>query len=139
MKYQNLKAFEQSLSGSSSRVYLVMIPSDQERANAQAKESLQLGIYALYYWKRHKILPDKVTLHFLENGIEGSYEPKEKDLIKLEEKILETAEKIRQDTKHNQFVANPKYFGRKSEHQNHLRLSFDDRQQDYRGFGFLSQ
>lgn len=85
---------------------------DQERADAQAKESTQLGIYALYYWKKHKIIPEKVTLHFLENGIEGSYTPMEKDLQKVENLILQTAEKIRHNTKANKFPANPKFFGR---------------------------
>ncbi|MBI2598778.1 PD-(D/E)XK nuclease family protein [Candidatus Curtissbacteria bacterium] len=85
---------------------------DQEKANAQAKESNQLAIYALYYWKRHKILPQKLTLHFLETGIEGSYTPTQKDLDKAEKLILDTAENIRADTKNNHFPANPKYFGR---------------------------
>lgn len=85
---------------------------DEERAIAQAKESTQLGIYALYYWKRHKILPEKVALHFLETGLEAGYSPTKKDLEKVENLILETADNIRRDTKNNSFVANPKYFGR---------------------------
>ena len=85
---------------------------DQQKANAQAKESIQLGIYALYYYKTHKILPEVVKLHFLENGIEGIYSPTPKDLEKLEQLILETADKIRRDTRNNSFTANPKYFGR---------------------------
>lgn len=85
---------------------------DQDRAIAQAKESTQLAIYALYYFKRHKIIPEKLTLHFLETGTEGSYTPTEKDLEKTEKLILDTAEKIRRDTKNNKFIANPKYFGR---------------------------
>lgn len=85
---------------------------DQDRANVQAKESIQLAIYALYYWKRHQITPEKVSLHFLETGIEGNYSPTQKDLEKTEELILETADKIRRDTKNNSFAANPKYFGR---------------------------
>ncbi|MBI3341539.1 UvrD-helicase domain-containing protein [Candidatus Curtissbacteria bacterium] len=85
---------------------------DQERADAQAKESTQLGIYALYYWKKHQLIPEKVSLHFLETGIEGSYQPTEKDLEKVENLIAETAEKIRSDTKNNTFAAKPKYFGR---------------------------
>jgi len=85
---------------------------DEDRANAQAKESTQLSIYALNYWKRHQIIPEKVTLHFLETGIEGSYSPTKADLEKTENLILETAENIRRDTKNNNFVANPKYFGR---------------------------
>lgn len=85
---------------------------DQQRADSQAKESIQLGIYALYYYKRHQIIPEKVTLHFLENGITGSYSPQEKDLAKVEKLIVDTADKIRRDTKANTFTANPKYFGR---------------------------
>lgn len=85
---------------------------DQQRANAQAKESLQLAIYALYYFKKHRVIPEKVSLYFLETGIEGSYNPTEKDLIKTEELIVETAANIRGDIKNNTFKANPKYFGR---------------------------
>jgi DNA helicase-2/ATP-dependent DNA helicase PcrA len=85
---------------------------DQERANAQAKESTQLAIYALYYWKSHKIMPEKVSLYFLETGIIGSHIPTEKDLDKTEKLIVETSKNILIDTKNNHFNANPKYFGR---------------------------
>jgi len=85
---------------------------DQDRANSQAKESIQLVIYALYYFKTHKILPEEVILYFLENGITGSYKPTEKDLEKAENLILETSAKIRHDSKNNAFAAKPKYFGR---------------------------
>lgn len=85
---------------------------DQERANAQAKESDQLAIYALYYWKRHKVVPERVSLYFLETGIIGSYSPTEGDLKKTEKLITETAAKIHHDVKNNSFIANPKYFGR---------------------------
>ncbi|MBI2326870.1 UvrD-helicase domain-containing protein [Candidatus Curtissbacteria bacterium] len=85
---------------------------DQDKADSQAKESIQLAIYALYYFKRHRIVPEKVVLNFLETGIEGAHTPTQKDLEKTEELILETADKIRRDTKNNSFVANPKYFGR---------------------------
>lgn len=84
---------------------------DQDRADAQAEESMQLGIYALYYWKKHNIIPEKLTLHFLETGIEGSYTPTEKDLVKVEKLIVDTAENILHDTKTNNFSAKPKYFG----------------------------
>src|SRR3972149_7869285 len=85
---------------------------DQDRANAQARESVQLAIYALYYYKRHKIIPEKVALHFLETGIEGSYSPTKGNLKKIEDLILETAGKIRHDLRNNKFIANPKYFVR---------------------------
>jgi DNA helicase-2/ATP-dependent DNA helicase PcrA len=85
---------------------------DQERADAQAKESNQLAIYALYYWKRHRTIPEKVSLYFLETGIVGSYTPSEVDLKKTEKLITETAASIHNDVKNNSFIANPKYFGR---------------------------
>jgi len=85
---------------------------DQARADSQAKESTQLAVYALYYFKRFKIIPEGLRLHFLESGIEGSFQPAEKDLEKTENLILETAEDIRRDLKNNNFTANPKYFGR---------------------------
>ncbi len=85
---------------------------NQDRANAQAKESTQLSLYSLYYFKKHKIIPQKVMLYFLETGITGEYSPTQKDLDKTETLILETAQNIRRDTKNNHFPANPKYFGR---------------------------
>ncbi|HSX18539.1 MAG TPA: UvrD-helicase domain-containing protein [Candidatus Saccharimonadales bacterium] len=84
----------------------------QERANAQAKDSTQLAIYALSYYKQFKIIPQYVGLHFLENGIEGGYAPDMKDIQKAEKLIADTADKISRDAKNNSFVANPKYFGR---------------------------
>lgn len=85
---------------------------DQDRANAQARESTQLTLYALYYYKKHKIIPEKVCLYFLETGIIGEHQPTLKDLEKVEKLILETADNIRRDSKNNHFLANPKYFGR---------------------------
>jgi len=85
---------------------------DQDRANSQARESTQLALYALYYFKKHRILPEKVSLYFLETGIVGEHKPTEKDLSKVENLILETAANIKRDTKNNHFEANPKYFGR---------------------------
>ncbi|OGD86737.1 hypothetical protein A2870_02760 [Candidatus Curtissbacteria bacterium RIFCSPHIGHO2_01_FULL_41_11] len=85
---------------------------DQDRADAQAKDSTQLAIYALSYYKSYKIIPQWVGLHFLENGIEGGYIPYMKDLIKAEKLITDTAENITRDVKNNSFAANPKYFGR---------------------------
>lgn len=85
---------------------------DAERANAQAKDSTQLAIYALSYYKAYKIIPDWVGLHFLENGIEGGYAPDITNIQKAEKLILDTAAGITHDLKNNSFVANPKYFGR---------------------------
>ena len=40
---------------------------DQEKANAQAKASTQLAVYALSYFKSYRIIPELVKLHFLES------------------------------------------------------------------------
>lgn len=85
---------------------------DQERANAQAKNSTQLAVYALSYYKKYQVIPQEVKLHFLESGIEGVHIPTEKDLEKAEKLIVETAQKIKNDSKNNSFKAHPKYFGR---------------------------
>ena len=85
---------------------------DEGRANSQAKESTQLAVYALYYYKSHKIIPQKLTLHFLETGIEGFYTPTQETLEKTEKLIIDTADNIRRDITNNHFAANPKYFGR---------------------------
>ncbi|MBI2594237.1 PD-(D/E)XK nuclease family protein, partial [Candidatus Curtissbacteria bacterium] len=85
---------------------------DQQRADAQAKESTQLAIYALAYLKIHQVIPERVALHFLETGVVGSYKPTKEDLEKTKKLILETAQNVRRDIRRNHFEANPKYFGR---------------------------
>jgi DNA helicase-2/ATP-dependent DNA helicase PcrA len=85
---------------------------DQDRADAQARESIQLRVYALYWWKMTKKLPVSTELHFLETGLVGKYEPTEEDMSEIEKLIVETAAKIRRDVRSGTFTANPKYFGR---------------------------
>ena len=48
---------------------------DEKAAAARAKKSRQLGIYALAFEKKFGKLPDKLTLHFVKFGIEGSVRP----------------------------------------------------------------
>ncbi|MBI3283092.1 UvrD-helicase domain-containing protein [Candidatus Curtissbacteria bacterium] len=84
---------------------------DQTKANQRAKDSNQLAIYALSYYKKYEIIPEKVALNFVDTGIEGAYVPTIKDLAKTEQKIIELAEGIVRDTQNDTFIANPKYFG----------------------------
>lgn len=84
---------------------------EQENADKRAKESNQLAIYALAYYKQYNIIPEKVSLNFVDNGIEGTYKPTLSDLKKAEQKIIELANGIVHDTKNNTFSAKPKYFG----------------------------
>ncbi|HJP70545.1 MAG TPA: PD-(D/E)XK nuclease family protein, partial [Candidatus Limnocylindria bacterium] len=68
---------------------------DLATANRQARESLQLSIYALAHEAQHGSLPDEVALHFLESGIVGRVAPTEKRLEKAQEKLTEAADGIR--------------------------------------------
>jgi DNA helicase-2/ATP-dependent DNA helicase PcrA len=79
---------------------------DQEKADRKAKESLQLGIYALAYKKIYGKTPDWVELHFVDTGLVGRAKYTEADLKKVEEKIKEAAEGIRK----RQFDPKPSYF-----------------------------
>jgi DNA helicase II / ATP-dependent DNA helicase PcrA len=68
---------------------------DLATASRQARESLQLSIYALAHEAQHGSLPDELALHFLESGIVGRVAPTEKRLEKAQEKLTEAAEGIR--------------------------------------------
>ncbi|HET8776389.1 MAG TPA: ATP-dependent DNA helicase, partial [Candidatus Limnocylindria bacterium] len=68
---------------------------DLATANRQARESLQLSIYALAHEAQHGSLPDELALHFLESGVVGRVAPTEKRLEKAQEKLTEAAEGIR--------------------------------------------
>ena len=76
---------------------------DLATASRQARESLQLSIYALAHEAQHGSLPDELALHFLESGIVGRVAPTEKRLEKAQERLTEAAEGIRA----GRFEANP--------------------------------
>jgi DNA helicase-2/ATP-dependent DNA helicase PcrA len=76
---------------------------DLATANRQARESLQLSIYALAHEAQHGSLPDELALHFLESGVVGRVAPTEKRLERAQEKLTEAAEGIRA----GRFEANP--------------------------------
>jgi DNA helicase-2/ATP-dependent DNA helicase PcrA len=48
---------------------------DLATAQKRARESLQLGIYALAYEAQHGQLPDELALHFLDTGVVGRAAP----------------------------------------------------------------
>ncbi len=66
----------------------------QEQANRRARESVQLGIYALAYYKIYGQIPDRVGLYFLENGIVGALAPDQDYLSKVEQWIKQTEQGI---------------------------------------------
>ena len=67
-------------------------------ADKRAKESMQLDLYALAYKNIFGKLPKRAELHFLESGIVGSNEVKEKDIEKITGKIHGVSEGIRKQS-----------------------------------------
>ncbi len=67
----------------------------RERADKEAKESLQLAIYSLAYDRIYKRMPDIVELHFLGSGITGSCEVMAINLDKAIKDIMDTGDGIR--------------------------------------------
>jgi len=68
---------------------------DLPTANRRARESMQLGIYALAHEAQHGSLPDELALHFLESGIVGRVAPSEKRLATVHDQLTTAAEGIR--------------------------------------------
>ncbi|MDQ3879870.1 MAG: PD-(D/E)XK nuclease family protein, partial [Chloroflexota bacterium] len=76
---------------------------DPATANRRARESLQLGIYALAYEAAHGRVPDELALHFLDSGIVGRSHADERRLERVRERVLTAAEGIRS----GEFAARP--------------------------------
>ncbi|HEX2765727.1 MAG TPA: ATP-dependent DNA helicase [Candidatus Limnocylindria bacterium] len=68
---------------------------DLATAQKRARESLQLGIYALAYEAQHGTLPGELALHFLDSGVVGRAAPSEKRLAKAHDQLSAAAEGIR--------------------------------------------
>ncbi|MEX0622123.1 MAG: ATP-dependent DNA helicase [Candidatus Woykebacteria bacterium] len=86
----------------------------KEEIEKNAKESIQLRVYALAYYKNSNppVVPDFVGIYDLDSGVVGGYKPTKKHLEKTEEEIKETAKGIKNNLQEDNFPANPKYFGR---------------------------
>jgi DNA helicase-2/ATP-dependent DNA helicase PcrA len=69
---------------------------DPAKADARARESLQLQVYALAYEAEHGVLPASVKLHFLDTGVEGSAAPDPKRLARARDKLKTAALGIRE-------------------------------------------
>ncbi len=76
---------------------------DQKRADAKARESLQLQVYALAHEARTGSLPKRVQLHFVESGVVGSAQPTPEGLAKARLKLGAAADAIRE----RKFVPKP--------------------------------
>lgn len=68
---------------------------EQKRADAKARDSLQLQVYALAHEAETGSLPKRVQLHFVESGVIGSAEPARDRLDKAREKLVGAADHIR--------------------------------------------
>jgi DNA helicase-2/ATP-dependent DNA helicase PcrA len=84
----------------------------KEEIEKAARESIQLKVYALAYFKNYKIIPEFVGIYDLGTGIVGGYKPTKEVLEKTEKEIRETSKNIRENLQKDKFKANPKYFGR---------------------------
>jgi len=83
-----------------------------EEIEKAARESIQLKVYALAYFRNYKIIPEFVGIYDLGTGIGGGYKPTREMLDKTEDEIREVATNIRENLQKDKFTANPKYFGR---------------------------
>lgn len=79
---------------------------EQEKADKKAKESRQMGLYALGFEKKYGKPPQSLELHFVETGLVGRIHPGEKMVRKIESDIEEAAAGIRA----RNFKAKPDYF-----------------------------
>lgn len=77
---------------------------NQEQADKKAKSNRQLSVYALAKQTETGIIPE-VSLYFVDSGLVGKIEKKEKDLDKTREEI----EKVAQGIKSENFKAAPGY------------------------------
>jgi DNA helicase-2/ATP-dependent DNA helicase PcrA len=70
--------------------------ADQKRADAKARDSLQLQVYALAHQAQTGSLPQRVQLHFVESGLIGSAAVDQKRIEQARQKVLDTANAIRE-------------------------------------------
>ncbi len=98
------------------RVRIVDFKSTENRSQEQlekdAKESIQLKVYSLGYFKNFGIVPEYVGIYDLDTGLEGGYAPDKASLAETEARVVEVATKISINLGQDSFKANPKYFGR---------------------------
>lgn len=83
-----------------------------EELDKAAKDSIQLKVYTLAYYKNYKVVPSFVGIYDLGSGLVGGYRPRKEDLAETESRVIEVAKQIRGNLQADNFPANPKYFGR---------------------------
>jgi len=83
-----------------------------EELEKNAKDSVQLKVYTLAYYKNYGVVPSFVGINDLETGLVGGYEPSLEQIKKTESEVIEVAKNIQDNLSNDSFPANPKYFGR---------------------------
>ena len=84
----------------------------QEELEKNAKDSVQLKVYTLSYYKNYGVVPDFVGIYDLDSGLVGGYEPSLEKIESTESEVIEVAKSIQKNLQSDNFPANPKYFGR---------------------------
>ncbi|MBI4057421.1 MAG: ATP-dependent helicase [Elusimicrobia bacterium] len=79
---------------------------DQKEADKKAKDSIQMGLYALGFEKKYGVSPSSLELHFLESGIVGEVKPD----ARFTEKTAERMKKASQGIRARNFEAKPGRF-----------------------------
>lgn len=81
---------------------------NQKEADKKAKDSVQLGIYAIAFQNRFGKLPDKMTLNFLKSGLKGTATPTSEKI----EKTLQLTQNVIDGITNQKFDPTPCYLCR---------------------------
>jgi len=84
----------------------------EEQLKKTAKESIQLKVYTLAYYRNFGVVPEFVGIYDLDSGIVAGYEPNKEAIEETQREVLEVAKAVKLDLASDSFKANPKYFGR---------------------------
>lgn len=84
----------------------------QEELEKNAKDSIQLKVYTLAYYKNYGVVPDFVGIYDLDSGLVGGYKPTLERIQETEDEVIEVAKNIQKNLQTDNFPAKPKYFGR---------------------------
>ena len=77
------------------RDYKTSSVTDQKKADAKAKTSVQLLLYALAWQQLTGKTPTRLTLDFVDTGLVGSYSPAASDIDKVRAQVAQVAAGIR--------------------------------------------
>ncbi len=84
----------------------------EQELEKNAKDSIQLKVYTLAYYKNYGRVPDFVGIHDLGSSLVGGYKPTLEKIKETETQVIEVAKSIQNNLLTDSFPANPKYFGR---------------------------